>query len=90
MVGGMCSLLTYMALVFAIVHLYAVSSCCFFNYCYYCCLLLLLQSGVDKFRRNDRRYRHVLAFCALLTGVILKGTNSSKMCVDLVDRLESK
>ena len=34
-------------------------------------------------RRNGRRYQHVLALCALLTGVILKGLTLRKVMSDV-------
>ena len=34
-------------------------------------------------RRNGRRYQHVLALCALLTGVILKGLTLRKFVSDV-------
>ena len=34
-------------------------------------------------RRNGRRYQHVLASCALLTGVILKGLTLRKFVSDV-------
>ena len=39
--------------------------------------------AILKIRRNGRRYQHVLALCAVLTGVILKGLTLRKLVFDV-------
>ena len=58
------------ALVFAIMHLYTILK---FYVCPFFFSFSFSLTWYQLIRRNGRRYQHVLALRALLTGVILKG-----------------
>ena len=62
--------------VFAVMHLYNILE---FVIAFVHFFFILLKNLVFINRRNGPRYKRVLALCAFLTGVIPKGTNSSKI-----------
>ena len=57
----------------------------FFNFILRLSILLFFFNLVfnREIRRNGQRYQHVLALCALLTGVILKGPTLRKFVFDV-------
>ena len=57
----------------------------FFNFILRLSILLFFFNLVfnREIRRNGRRYQHVLALCALLAGVILKGVTIRKYVSDV-------
>ena len=82
LVGGMCSVLPYMALVFAVMHLYNIfkffiaSVHSFFLYILFFYNLVLIN------RRNGPRYQRVLSLCVFFfffNRGDTEGTNSSKI-----------
>ena len=64
-----CAACCHRALVFAIMHLCKIF---YFILCLSIPCLYFSLTWYRYIRRNCRRYQHVLALCALLTGVILK------------------
>ena len=67
----------------AIWHLYLPISIYIRLFNFTLCLFYFYLTWYRSIRRNGRRYQHVLALCALLTGVILKGLTLRKFVSDV-------